>query len=234
MPYKRGKYAKRGRRRRRPMYRRRLKAKPSLNYHKYRLTDVIDVKTDNSGTTFPGSVCYFFKHHDPVKTVIQHSSNTAVGSLSNIPDLSNLYDMYRIQYIRLKYTPKYDRGANLSDGSFLQGQPAGYISSDPDNVSLRQTIDQLVQKPGARRLDMSRPWTYRFKPKRVSQSSVAGVQILGNGWVNLQSAKPIMGEIQLSTDAWVKGSSGGPSVPAVDESIGQILIEYYVELKSRK
>lgn len=212
---------------------------PSLNYHVYRLTAVTDLRTDPvTGTgANPGTLCYFFKDHDMLKTVSRAASPPNTIGLSDITQLVNLYDQYRIKSCRIRYTPKYDKGAYLYEPGVgqLQGQPAGYISHDVDNVNIRQPKNLLVQKLSTKRVDMSKKWSYTWKPPRISMTDQPSAHISSKGWINLQGSPPNEGEVQLQTDAWLIGGNNlAQPVELTDQKIGEVLVEYIVEFRSRR
>ncbi len=230
--YKKKRRKRRGRRRKARRYR----AIPSVNYHRFRLTNVFDLKTDKGGS-LAGACNYWFKDHDLLKTIVRHTSTgvVTVGGLSDVnPSLINMFDSYRVKFCRIKYTPRYGKGQWVEEGNALTGIPAVYISHDPDNVNLLQDRTRIVKKVNAKRFDMSMPWQYTWRPKRMSMTKTAGVDVQGNGWINLQStAFPAEGETQLSTTPFNVANPSGIA-PFEDSTVGEILLEYFVEFKSRK
>lgn len=232
MPRTRARRARRRRRRPGATYRS-LRPRVSLNYHKYRLTNVIDLTTDTSSGTV-GDLNYWIKNYNLDGCAVKVDGNTVVTGLSDITSLKNLFDVYRVQYIKISYTPRFDKGAYVNEQGALNGMPTCYVSQDPDNENVDQAKTLIVQKQNVRKFDMSRPWTYAWKPKRLSNAGKQAVDVFSKGWINLQQGAqtfPNLGETQIKTDAW---SAGTPGTPLNNEKVGELLLEYYVEFKSRR
>lgn len=226
MPAKR-KYVKRRRRFRR---RARMVARPSLNYHKYRLTGVIDLVTDSVAGNL-GAVNYWIKNYNLNAAAVRVQGPTTVTGLSDVTSLSQLFDLYRVQYIKISYTPRFDKGAYTAEQGALNGMPAVYVSNDPDNENVDQAKTLLIQKQNTKRFDMSKPWTFSWKPRKLTNGGKSAIDAFQGGWLNLQGTFPDIGETQIKTDPWTAGAT---ATLLNNEKIGELLLEYYVEFKHRR
>lgn len=141
------------------------------------------------------------------------------GALSDLSNLTALYDSARICAIKLKFIPKLPNDFT-SVGSYM---PL-YIVRDDDDDTTPGSVSEMVQYEKLSVKNLYLPWSYYTKVPRVSGFKTGVfVQVGSMGWYDLAAAQSI-GAIKLY-------STG---LNATGISYGTLVATYYIAFKSRR
>ncbi len=216
----------------------------SLDYHKFRCTVIVPLNTNAVGQAHPGevnSICRPYRVLDETFSQSPTLVPTEVTGLSDITSLFNLFDSYRVQYCKISYTPRHDKGfftqfSGTPAQGALTGMPRLYIAYDVDDIDLNESRLNLAQRSSCKVYDLSKSFTYKFKPRRINMisTSIPNV-ILENGWMDKDTeAQNNAGTVLMKSDELNTVAALGGITPALNFQLGELLIEYYVEFKNRR
>ncbi len=219
--------------RRRPYKKKRKSYVPrriSMTQHKHRCTALLDVTSDTAASSL-GEINFNFKDFSPNTGIGGRYSTGTVGlgqALSSFTQLAAVFDVFRPQYCKMTYTPNIVKNQPIANNAIVGNVPSLYISHDPDNNDSNQPVTTLIRKVTTQRKDLTKSWTFSWKPKRLNNTEVDTV-ILSGGWINAQGPFPQEGEVQMRGNTPLQDSKG---VAAGGVLVGTILVEYYLEFKS--
>lgn len=151
----------------------------------------------------------------------------------------NQFDYYRPSYIKIKYTPTSNRSGPYQSGSvntagFENLVPPVYVVFDPDNIGASPEIQSMVTRDYCKQVNMSRPWTVKFRLPNVIQDQQSAKPF---GWNNVQAeAGNTAGVIWIKSDQQYIDDKGNPLGDAGDggREVGEFLVTYYCSFKNRQ
>ncbi len=195
---------------------RRRRVKGPMDYVKIKMSMNDKLFTDASG-----QIQAFINARNLAVTYTPVSSTPGTHSgLENYAKWQDLFDSYRVQYIKLSYRPNMNVVGSTAPGSAQM--PFVYVAFDKDNGGAVSTIDNINSMKGSRLYDLKKRWTFTTKVPKYSDDNNP------KGWQNLQStAGNLTGTIQIVGDTAIVPNPGIPI------QIGTLKIEYIVELKNR-
>lgn len=201
-----------GRRRLRPLYMQTRNV--SIDYHKFKLRQVIDVIADASGGVSIQVSPYSLSQN----CILNGAPPTPLNEIGN---LQNLFDSYRLVSSCIKYTPFFNV-ESLSSG----GVPPFYICWDPDQTGdIGTSKDDFIEHKHFAMRKAEDKWNYKINPPRRPGNGTSGS--LDKGWMNLQAEAN-----QLFGNIYCKILDTG--VITVGANVGTVIIEQIVEFKNRK
>lgn len=97
-------------------------------------------------------------------------------------NIQNLFDVYRVAAMKVKYIPQLP-----NDASTLTGYHPLYVIGDVDaNAAPVTTVNEAIQYENMKVKNMFSPWKYYFKcPKLGGVGSLAAVKTQAGGWIDV-------------------------------------------------
>ncbi len=150
-------------------------------------------------------------------------------SMLNFAKIKDLWDEYRVYYIKLIYRPLYQKDLFVSDGS-PNFMPTLAVAYDKDNQGALNNTD-INSLKGVRHFDLTKAWTFGTGIPRYNSTSTTGASAQTEGWENLQNegASPArVGIIGLESNGLINPNPGA----TID--LGSLQIEVSCEFRSRQ
>lgn len=207
----------------RRMTKRRKRVKGPMDYVKVRLgsTYTLQAKGDTSPEWATGEVaCYFNIRNLGITYVPNNQDQTRHFALDNYAKWQDLFDSYRVQYIKIEYRP--DQNIVSSVLPSTPQMPPGYVCIDFDNGG-GMDLASIINHKNARVVDFKKPFKVGYKiPKYTDDANP-------QGWQNLQATSGhFTGTIQIVSQGLVE-----PAPTGEGSNIGTLKVSYIVEFKNR-